>query len=86
MNQNRLKDSFYKQIMSQILPSHIVNFPNDIKIHEGARQYYTDIGIISYIDNYNCANYAGTVKCNKENSKTLHRGHGSIAAPLKSDS
>ena len=81
LDQERIKKMFYKRIMSKILPSQILNFPSNMKIHEGAKNYYKDIGIISNIDNYNCANYAGSKRCFSEKKNKPHFGHGSIVKP-----
>ena len=71
--------------MSQILPSHIVNFPKDMDIHSGAKEYYREIGIITYIDNYDCGNYAGSRKCIEKKNNKPHYGHGSIVENKKEE-
>ena len=64
--------------MKEIKPSLLMNFPEEMEIHEGIRDYYTEIGIITNIDNMNCANYAGSKKCHEKKDNKPHFGHGSI--------
>lgn len=85
LDKKRLKSLFYRKIMSQILPSQILDFPIDMKVHEGAKNYYKSIGIISNINNYDCANYAGSRKCIGKKNNKRHYGHGSIVQPLIRD-
>ena len=37
-----------------------------------------EIGIITDIDNKNCANYAGSKKCHESNKNIPHFGHGTF--------
>ena len=80
-NENKKRQLFLKQIYNKISKSDLIFYPKNI-IHQGAKNYYKSIGLITNEKNTKCANYVDKIKCDKDVLERPHYGNASIGQIL----